>query len=91
MGVNLGVRVPCRRVDDVEALGTASEGQGRRREVGSEGSLERTCGPTNRNVVGGLFPGASWHTTAKPDDSREKVNGAVVQGRLTFLSGEVCP
>jgi len=74
----------------VNHRGTTSEGQGRHREVGSGGSLEQTCGPTNRNVVRGLVSRASWHQTAKPSDPGGKVNGAVVQGKRVLLSGEIC-
>ncbi len=35
--------------------------------------------------------GASRHHTAKPSDSGATVNGAVVRGRRTLLSGEACP
>ena len=34
---------------------------------------------------------ASEHTITKPNDSRTKVNGAVVQRRFAFLPGEICP
>jgi hypothetical protein len=33
---------------------------------------------------------ASWHNTTKPTGSGDKVNAAVVHGKFTFLSGEIC-
>ena len=36
-------------------------------------------------------PRASQHNMAKPDWHEGNVNAAVVQGQLTFLSGETCP
>ncbi len=69
---------------------TTSEGQGRRREAGSEGSPEQTHEPTNRNVVRGPVPGATQHRMEKPIDPRDRVNGAVVWGKFTSLSGEIC-
>jgi hypothetical protein len=70
---------------------TTSLGQGRSREGGSGGSQRQTCEPTDRNVIEGLDSWVSWHTTTKPIGPRNRVNGAVVQGQFTFLSGEVCP
>jgi hypothetical protein len=33
---------------------------------------------------------ASWHDTTKPAGSGDRVNAAVVHGKFTFLSGEIC-
>lgn len=55
------------------------------------GSQRQTCEPTDRNVIEGPDSWVSWHTTTKPDGPRNRVNGAVVQGQFTVLSGEVCP
>jgi len=33
---------------------------------------------------------ASWHNTTKPTGSGERVNAAIVHGKFTFLSGEIC-
>jgi hypothetical protein len=33
---------------------------------------------------------ASWHNTTKPTGSRGRVNAAVVHGKFTSLSGEIC-
>lgn len=37
-----------------------------------------------------LSPWASWHNTTKPKGSRGRVNAAVVHGKFTSLSGEIC-
>jgi hypothetical protein len=37
-----------------------------------------------------LSPWASWHDTTKPTGSWGRVNAAVVHGKFTFLSGEIC-
>ena len=37
-----------------------------------------------------LSPWASWHNTTKPAGSWDRVNAAVVHGKFTFLSGEIC-
>jgi len=37
-----------------------------------------------------LSPRASWHNTTKPEGSGDRVNAAVVHGKFTFLSGEIC-
>jgi hypothetical protein len=71
-------------------VATTSLRQGRLREAASGGSLRQTCEPTNRNVIRGQVSWASQHPMAKPSGSRDMVNDAVVQGKLTFLSGEIC-
>ncbi len=75
----------------IRVTSTTSLRQGRSREGGSGGSQRQTCEPTDRNVIEGLDSWVSWHNTTKPDGPRNGVNGAVVQGQFTFLSGEVCP
>ncbi len=37
-----------------------------------------------------LSPWASWHNTTKPLGSWGRVNAAVVHGKFTSLSGEIC-
>jgi hypothetical protein len=37
-----------------------------------------------------LSPWASWHNTTKPAGSGGRVNAAVVHGKFTSLSGEIC-
>jgi hypothetical protein len=70
---------------------TTSLRQGRFREEGSKGSQRQNCKLTDRNVIEGRVSGASWHNTTKPYGSGDTVNDAVVQGKFTFLSGEICP
>ena len=76
---------------------TTSLRQGRFREEGSVGaaakglgSQRQNCEPTDRNVIEGRVSGASWHNTTKPKGLGDTVNDAVVQGKFTFLSGEIC-
>jgi hypothetical protein len=37
-----------------------------------------------------LSPRASWHDTTKPTGSGDRVNAAVMHGKFTVLSGEIC-
>ena len=69
---------------------TTSQRQGRRREVGSEGSPRPNCEPTDRKVIRGRVPGASQHQMAKPSGSRDTVKDPAVQRQFTLLSGEAC-
>ncbi len=71
--------------------GTTSQGQGRHREVGSEGSRRQNREPTNRNRIQGRYAGASGPRITKPRYPRVQVNAAVVRGKITLLSGEICP
>ena len=70
---------------------TTSQRQGRRCEAASEGSPRQNCEPTDRKVIRGRVPRASWHKTAKPPGSGDTVNDPAVQRAFTFLSGETCP
>ena len=49
----------------------ASEAQGRRREAGSEGSVEQRCEPMNKNRIRGIPRRASWQMTTKPISIKE--------------------
>ena len=69
---------------------TTSRRQGRRREAASEGSPRQSCDLTDRKVIRGRVPGASWHKTAKPSGSGDTVNDPGVQRPFTSLSGETC-
>ena len=46
--------------------GRVSEAQGRRREAGSEGSVEQKREPMNKNRIGGIRRRVSWQPTTKP-------------------------
>jgi len=68
-----------------------AEGKGVSARMGPKEAGAHTCGPTNRNRIVRLSLRASWHDTTKPTGSGDRVNAAVVHGRFTFLSGEICP
>jgi hypothetical protein len=64
---------------------SASEAQGRRREAGSEGSVERWRGPTNRNRVRGASGGTSGPLTTK--SSIRQGQGRIRGGRASEDDG----
>jgi hypothetical protein len=68
---------------------TITRGQGRNREVGSEGRLWETCELMDKKCIQGRRRLVSWHNTAKPFGSSTEVNAIVVQGSTVFLPGEV--
>jgi hypothetical protein len=69
----------------------ASEAQGRHREVGSEGSVEQRCEPTNRNWIGGAEVGRVSVRSRSPYPSRANgVNPAVVHRKRMNLPWETC-
>jgi hypothetical protein len=67
---------------------TITRGQGRNREVGSEGRLWETCELMDKKCIQGRRRLVSWHHTAKPFGSPAEVNAIVVQGSTVFLPGE---
>jgi hypothetical protein len=68
-----------------------SEAQGRHREVGSEGSVEQRCEPTNRNWIGGAEVGRVRMRARSPYPSRTTgVNPAVVHRQYRGLPRETC-
>ncbi len=78
-----------------------SRRQGRKGDRPSEGSQSanvRNPSSPPLSVRGGrvgllhirLSPWASWPHTTRPVGSKGRVNAAVVHGKLTFLSGEIC-
>ncbi len=67
---------------------TTSQRQGRRREMGSEGSPRQNCDLTYRKVIRGLVLGTSQHQMAKSSGSGDRVNDPGVQRKFTCLSGE---
>ena len=86
----MGCKSPVGEPTSMKSVPTTSLRQGRLREAASGGSPRQTCEPTNRNVIRGQVSWASQHPMAKPSGSGDMVNDAVVQGKLTFLSGEIC-
>ena len=69
---------------------STSRRQGRLREEGSEGSPMANVRADEQKPHTRLSPWASWHNTTKPAGSGGRVNAAVVHGKFTFLSGEIC-
>ena len=69
---------------------STSQRQGRLREEGSEGSRSANVRADGQKPHTRLSPWASWHNTTKPAGSGGRVNAAVVHGKFTFLSGEIC-
>jgi hypothetical protein len=69
---------------------STSRRQGRLREEGSEGSRSANVRADGQKPHTRLSPWASWHNTTKPEGSRGRVNAAVVHGKFTSLSGEIC-
>src|SRR4030043_920743 len=69
---------------------STSRRQGRLREEGSEGSRSAKVRADGQKPHTRLSPWASWHNTTKPAGSGGRVNAAVVHGKFTFLSGEIC-
>ena len=67
-----------------------AEGKGAFVRMGPKEAGAHTCGPTDRNRIIRLSLRASWHDTTKPTGSGDRVNAAVVHGKFTFLSGEIC-
>src|SRR3989304_5350334 len=69
---------------------STSRRQGRPREERSEGSRRAKVRADGQKPHTRLSSWASWHNTTKPTGSRGRVNVAVVHGKFTFLSGEIC-
>jgi hypothetical protein len=69
---------------------STSRRQGRLREEGSEGSPMANVRADGQKPHTRLSLRASWHNTTKPTGSGGRVNAAVVHGKFTSLSGEVC-
>ena len=69
----------------------ASEAQGRHREVGSEGSVEQKCEPTDSKWIGGAEVGRVSVRSRSPYPSRtESVNPTVVHRKRMDLPREAC-
>jgi len=64
--------------------------QGRKGDRPSEGSRSTNVRADEQKPYTRLSPWASWHNTTKPEGSWGRVNAAVVHGKFTFLSGEIC-
>jgi hypothetical protein len=69
---------------------STSRRQGREGDRPSEGSRSANVRADGQKPHTRLSPWASWHNTTKPEGSWDRVNAAVVHGKFTFLSGEIC-
>ena len=69
---------------------STSRRQGREGDPPSEGSPMANVRADEQKPHTRLSPWASWHNTTKPAGSGSRVNAAVVHGKFTFLSGEIC-
>ena len=82
------MQVPCGRIEDFEPLGKGKGVAARR------GLKEAWNKPASRRTETSSEACALWRAGTRqrsPIDPGAGVNGAVVQGKLTFLSGEACP
>jgi len=68
-----------------------SEAQGRRREAGSERSVEQTREPMKKNRIRGVSAGRAgkWPRSPGPSKARS-VNSAVARGKWSVLPREIC-
>ena len=69
---------------------STSRRQGPLREERSEGSRSVNVRADEQKPHTRLSSWASWHNTTKPAGSGGRVNAAVVHGKFTSLSGEIC-
>lgn len=69
---------------------STSRRQGRKGDRPSEGSRRAYVRADVQKPHTRLSSWASWHNTTKPAGSRGRVNAAVVHGKFTSLSGEIC-
>ena len=67
-----------------------AEGKGDSVRSGPKEAGVRKCEPTDRNRIERLSLRVSGHDITKPIGSGDRVNAAVVHGKFTFLSGEIC-
>lgn len=74
----------------LNTIKSTSRRQGRFREEWSEGSLSAKVRADEQKPHKRLSLRASWHDTTKPTGSGDRVNAAVMHGKFTFLSGEIC-
>ena len=66
------------------------EAQGRNREVGSEGSVNQTGEPMNKNIIGGVTSGRAGQGQQSLSGKIGDVNDVVVPGKCMDLPGEIC-
>ena len=87
-------KVPCTRTkrysSEMDTTKSTSRRQGREGDRPSEGSRSANVRADGQKPHTRLSSWASWHNTTKPAGSRDRVNAAVVHGKFTSLSGEIC-
>ena|GEM_PF-5332421 len=74
----------------LNTIKSTSRRQGRFCEEWSEGSPSAKVRADEQKPYRRLSLRASWHDTTKPTGSGDRVNAAVMHGKFTFLSGEIC-
>ena len=74
----------------MNTIKSTSRRQGREGNRPSEGSRSANVRADGQKPHTRLSSWASWHNTTKPKGSGGRVNAAVVHGKFTSLSGEVC-
>jgi len=74
----------------MDTIKSTSRRQGREGDRPSEGSRSACVRADEQKPHTRLSSWASWHNTTKPAGSGGRVNAAVVHGKFTFLSGEIC-
>jgi hypothetical protein len=89
MGCKSPVREP-RVFMYMNTIKSTSRRQGRKGDRPSEGSRSANVRADEQKPHTRLSSWASWHNTTKPVGSRGRVNAAVVHGKFTSLSGEIC-
>ena len=87
MGVNLWGASP---LYENHSSTSTSQWQGRKGDRPSEGSLAANVRADGQKPHTRLSPWVSEHHITKPTGSGDRVNAAVVHGKFTFLSGEIC-
>jgi hypothetical protein len=94
MGVNLWGESPLYEnlmvLMLVDTIKSTSRRQGREGDRPSEGSWRANVRADGQKPHTRLSSWASWHNTTKPTGSGGRVNAAVVHGKFTVLSGEIC-
>jgi hypothetical protein len=74
----------------MDTIKSTSRRQGREGDRPSEGSRSANVRADGQKPHTRLSSWASWHNTTKPAGSEGRVNAAVVHGKFTSLSGEIC-
>jgi hypothetical protein len=74
----------------MDTIKSTSRRQGREGDRPSEGSRSANVRADEQKPHTRLSSWASWHDTTKPAGSGGRVNAAVVHGKFTSLSGEIC-